>query len=201
MKPLDCSYFDAGHQLIIGVDEVGRGCLAGVVTAAAVLIDASFQDPGIADSKKLSARKRQQFDTYIRAHARDFEIIHINVETIDRINIRNASLLAMKQAINALCLRHPRTSIALVDGNTKTQAAIAQDAIIKGDDKSTIIGAAAIIAKVSRDTLMLELDQQFPNYGFRKHKGYGTQVHRQAIHDHGPTPLHRKTFKGVREYL
>jgi ribonuclease HII len=186
-------FYQSGYPTIAGVDEVGRGCVAGPVAAAAVILDPNqcpFADQ-IRDSKKISAKKRAALYPQIKAHALGYAIVMIEPRIIDQINILQASLLAMKQAIMQLS---PSPSLCLVDGNQKLDMDIAQRTIIKGDDRVVSIGAASILAKVHRDQWMMEQDRLYPAYGFAQHKGYGTKLHRQAVQQHGLCPLHRKSF-------
>lgn len=200
MKKLDLEYFERGARYLIGVDEVGRGCLAGGVTAAAVAIDRSFVDPGIKDSKKLSAKKREILSGYIKKHALAYAVVTVEVDMIDKVNILNAALLAMENAVFQIAEKIAPEQV-LVDGNRKLDIPYAQEALTGGDDRSTVIGAASIIAKVERDDMMNRLHDLEPYYGFDKNKGYGTLVHRSAIAEFGITSFHRKGFKGVKEYL
>jgi ribonuclease HII len=191
------------NRKIIGVDEVGRGCLAGpVVCAAVILPDVPY--PWIAeirDSKKLSAKKRQQLSALILQHS-SYAISEGSVEQIDTDNILRTTLLTMRTAVNAIFAQGDTADLVLVDGNqTIPGLGLAQEAIEGGDDIHKSIGAASIIAKVYRDNLMAELDVLYPEYGFAQHKGYGTEQHRQAIMVHGPCQIHRLTFKGVYEYV
>ena len=203
MKTFDVELFRAGNGEIIGVDEVGRGCLAGCVTASAVCIGTNFNDPGIEDSKNLSARKREELAEYINQHAVGYAVAHIDVETIYNINILQAALLAMKTAILKLVEQIGASDkrIIIIDGKFVTDLSYDQLAVPKGDQVSTVIGAASNIAKVHRDALMNDLHRQYPHYGFNENKGYGTVRHRDAIEKFGITPLHRRSFKGVREYV
>jgi len=203
MKTFDVELFRAGNGEIIGVDEVGRGCLAGCVTASAVCLGTDFIDPGIEDSKNLSARKREEIAKYIKHHAVGYATAHIDVETIYNINILQASILAMKTAIVELVKQIGKSDkrIIVIDGKFVTNLPYNQLAIPKGDQISTVIGAASNVAKVQRDALMNNFHSQYPQYGFNENKGYGTVSHRNAIAKFGITPLHRRSFKGVREYV
>ncbi len=167
------------------------GCLAGPVVAAAVILSPKDIPKGIDDSKKLSATKRELLDVEIRARAVCFSIACATVEEIDTINIFHAARLAMMRAVHALnpCAHH-----LLIDGNHALRTGISQTCIVKGDALSVSICAASILAKVYRDKLMREMDQSYPGYRFADHKGYGSVVHRQALQNLGPTPLHRKSF-------
>jgi len=186
-----------GFKYIAGVDEVGRGCLAGAVVAAAVILDLSKPLPAdLNDSKKLSEKKRRQIDREIRENALAFSIAQIEAEEIDRINILQATKKAMRIAVENL---QPKADFLLIDAIQLKEIPLPQKAIIKGDATSASIAAASIIAKTYRDNLMRELDKIYPEYGFAKHVGYGTKAHFEAIRQHGACPLHRKTFRGVVE--
>jgi len=184
-----------GFLFVAGVDEVGRGCLAGPVVAAACILDLSKAVPAkLNDSKKLTAKQRDEIGEELRANALAFGIGTVEAEEIDRINILEATKKAMLLAIEAL---KPNADFLLIDALQLKHVSLPQKAIIKGDSISYSIAAASVIAKTYRDGLMTELDLQFPQYGFADHKGYGAASHRAAIRDHGPCPLHRKTFRGV----
>ena len=178
-------------KLIAGVDEVGRGCLAGPVIAAAVIFKNNI--PGLKDSKKLSIKKRQELSLMIMENSY-FSFGSASVKEIDKINILQASLLAMKRAILNLSVKPVKI---LVDGVHKPDLDIDTQAIIKGDSYINEISAASIIAKVYRDNLMMQFDKKYPNFYLSSHKGYGTKLHKAAINKYGITPVHRKTFKGV----
>jgi len=183
------------HQIIghiAGVDEVGRGPLAGPVVAAAVILDPKNQILGLADSKLLSEAKREALYEIITTQSLAFAIGRAEVEEIDEINILNASLLAMKRAIEALSVSPEKV---LVDGNRCPDITIPAEAIIKGDQKIGSISAASIIAKVTRDREMIAFEEQYPGYGFAKHKGYGTKQHYAALKALGVTPIHRRSFR------
>jgi ribonuclease HII len=184
--------------LVAGVDEAGRGPLAGPVVAAAVILDDRFAISGLADSKKLSPRRREALFDEIRAKALCCSIAQASVEEIDRLNILQATLLAMRRAV--MGLRLP-PKLVLVDGNRLPVLDVRAEAIVKGDAKVPAISAASILAKVSRDRWCLEYHQQFPHYGFDQHKGYGTADHLAALRLHGPCPQHRRTFKPVTDLL
>ena len=176
-----------------GVDEVGRGCLAGPVLAAAVILDPSRRIPGLADSKVLTAAQREALFPLIQQRALAWALGRAEVEEIDALNIFQASLLAMRRAV--LALQGPVEHI-LVDGmHCPTELPCSADAVIDGDAKIAAISAASILAKVTRDREMAELDQQYPDYGFAAHKGYATRQHRAAIQRHGRCPLHRLSFQ------
>ena len=184
-----------GFLFVAGVDEVGRGCLAGPVVAAACILDLSKAVPAkLNDSKKLTAKQRDEIGEELRANALAFGIGTVEAEEIDRINILEATKKAMLLAIEAL---KPNADFLLIDALQLKHLSLPQKAIIKGDSISYSIAAASVIAKTYRDGLMTELDLQFPQYGFAEHKGYGAASHRAAIKEHGPCPLHRKTFRGV----
>ena len=181
--------------LIAGVDEVGRGPLAGSVVAAAVILDPAKCIEGLLDSKLLSEETRELLNVEIRAHALSFCIAEASVAEIDTINILHASMLAMKRAIEGL---HIAPQLVLIDGNRCPEVAYASSAIVKGDQRVQSISAASIIAKVYRDHQMMELHEIHPEYGFASHKGYPTAQHRQALVDHGVIDLHRRSFKPVK---
>lgn len=192
MTPL----FSAQASLYVaGVDEVGRGPLAGPVVAAAVILDPQRPIAGLADSKKLSARQRERLDGEIRALAIAFALGRAEVEEIDRINILQASLLAMQRAVAALSVP---PSHALIDGNHCPDLPCTAEAVIGGDSRVAAISAASIIAKVARDSEMTALDAVAPGYGFGVHKGYPTAAHIAALHRLGPSPYHRRSFAPVR---
>lgn len=184
--------------MIAGVDEVGRGPLAGPVIAAAVILDPARPIDGLKDSKKLSEKRRNELDQVIRGQALAFAIGRAEAEEIDRINILQASLLAMKRAIEALEEMPDRV---LVDGIHAPLVTMSVETIIKGDSKIAEISAASIIAKVARDREMMQFDEVYPEYGFASHKGYPTRLHLEAIRKHGVLPIHRKSFRPVRENL
>ncbi len=187
-----------GFQAVAGIDEAGRGPLAGPVVAAAVILPESFNLPGLTDSKKLSEKQRDRLYPQIRQQARAVGIGVASVAEIDRINILQATLLAMKRAVARL--KCPSDHL-LIDGITPIPLDISQQTLKKGDSRSLSIAAASVVAKVIRDRIMYSFDRQLPNYGFARHKGYGTAYHRQSIAHFGPSWLHRKTFAGVKEHL
>ena len=197
-QPLQASLVWDVSGLIAGVDEAGRGPLAGPVVAAAVILDDRHANKGLADSKKLSARRREALFDEIRAKALCCSIAQASVEEIDELNILQATLLAMRRAV--MGLRLP-PKLVLVDGNRLPVLDIRAEAIVKGDDKVPAISAASILAKVTRDRWCLEYHQQFPQYGFDQHKGYGTADHLAALRLHGPCPQHRRTFRPVTDLL
>lgn len=184
--------------LIAGVDEAGRGPLAGPVVAAAVILDDRNPIEGLADSKVLTARRREQLFEEIRAKALCCAIAEASVEEIDSINILQATLLAMRRAVEGLRLK---PSLVLVDGNRLPVLSMRAEAIVKGDSKVQAISAASILAKVTRDRWCAQLDAQYPQYGFAEHKGYGTAQHLAALQAHGACPEHRKTFAPVAKVL
>lgn len=181
-----------------GVDEVGRGPLAGPVVAAAVILDPERPIPGLADSKKLSEKRREQLAVEIRRHALAWSLGRAEVDEIDRINILQASLLAMQRAVSGLQVA-PR--LVLIDGNRCPSLAYPAQAIIKGDALVPAISAASIIAKVSRDQEMRDLDIEFPGYGLASHKGYPSKKHLDAINELGVTNIHRRSYAPVRRVL
>ena len=180
--------------LIAGVDEAGRGPLAGPVVAAAVILDDLQPIKGLADSKKLSALRREALFDEIRAKALCCSIAMATVEEIDHLNILQATMLAMKRAVEGLRLKPQKT---LVDGNRLPALSMLAEAIVKGDALVPAISAASILAKVYRDRWCAELDQAYPQYGFARHKGYGTAVHLAALREHGACPQHRRSFAPV----
>lgn len=184
--------------LIAGVDEAGRGPLAGPVVAAAVILDDLHPIAGLNDSKKLTALKREKLFDEIRAKALCCSIAQASVDEIDRLNILQATLLAMRRAVEGLRLK---PSKVLVDGNRLPVLDVMAEAIVKGDATVPAISAASILAKVTRDRWCAELDAQYPQYGFLGHKGYGTAEHLEALRTHGACPEHRKTFAPVAQVL
>jgi ribonuclease HII len=184
--------------LICGVDEAGRGPLAGPVSAAAVILDPDHPIAGLADSKKLSEQQRDLLAPIIRERALAWAVAYADVAEIDRLNILQATLLAMHRAVLAL---HTRPQQVLVDGLYCPQTGIPSQAIVKGDSKVAAISAASILAKTARDALMLQLHEQYPGYGFANHKGYPTPAHLAALREHGVSAVHRKSFRPVRELL
>lgn len=184
-----------GFQFVAGVDEVGRGCLAGPVVAAACILDQSKPVPrSLNDSKKLTERQRKEIYQELRQTAVAYSLGIIDADEIDRVNILEATKLAMLKAIAGLT---PAADHLLIDALQLRQCSLPQKAIIKGDSISYSIAAASVIAKVFRDDLMKQYDAEFPEYGFAGHKGYGSVAHLAAIREHGPCRLHRKTFRGV----
>ena len=185
-------------KLIAGVDEVGRGPLAGPVVAAAVILDPLRPIDGLTDSKVLSEAQREHFNLLIKENALAWSLGRAEVGEIDDINILQASLLAMQRAIGGLCIIPDH---ALVDGNRLPKLACTAEAIVKGDLTVPVISAASIIAKVARDAEMVDMDKLFPGYGLAKHKGYPTKQHIKALSELGVTPHHRRTFGPVRRFL
>ena len=180
-----------GLRLICGVDEAGRGPLAGPVCAAAVILPEHLQIPGLTDSKKLTDKKRRELFPIIQEQAVAYGIGLASEAEIDEINILQATFLAMGRALSQLSIR---PEIALIDGNRETDFGLPVKTVVKGDSLSANIAAASILAKVTRDTMMVELAEQYPEYGFEIHKGYGTKAHYEALRTYGPCPIHRKSF-------
>lgn len=185
-------------DLIAGVDEVGRGPLAGSVVAAAVILDPARPIAGLADSKQLSEKRRLELSREIQANALSWSICEASVEEIDQLNILHASLLAMKRAVESLKVSPDKV---LVDGNRTPTLAQPCEAIIKGDQRVQAISAASIIAKVARDQMMVDLHKQHPEFGFDRHKGYPTKAHFNALETHGTLPEHRRSFAPVKAAL
>ena len=185
-------------HLVCGVDEAGRGPLAGAVFAAAVILDPARPILGLADSKKLTEKKRDSLALEIKAHALAWAIASSSVEEIDEINILQASLLAMKRAVDALGLS---PSEVLVDGLHCPKLTLPMRAIVKGDSKEACISAASILAKTARDAELYALDKVYPAYGFAKHKGYPTPLHMQMLEQHGVLPIHRKSYAPVKKMM
>lgn len=181
-----------------GVDEVGRGPLAGDVVAAAVILDPNKPIDGLRDSKKLAEKRRQQLADVIRRDALAFALGRASVAEIDELNILHASLLAMNRAVDSLSVAPVNV---LVDGNRLPSWSWPSEAVVKGDDRVPAIAAASILAKVQRDAEMVALEQAFPGYGFAKHKGYPTKAHREALAKLGATPHHRRSFGPVQKAL
>jgi ribonuclease HII len=187
-----------GFTRVAGVDEAGRGPLAGPVVAAAVILPPAFPDGRVIDSKKLSAAERERQYAIIYRHALSVGIGIVDAGEIDRINILRSSLAAMAVAVDNL---QPQPDYLLVDGTFRVPRAVSQEAIPKGDALSVSIAAASIVAKVTRDRLMDMYHVYYPRYGFDRHRGYPTQKHREAIRSFGCSPIHRRTFRGVKEHL
>ena len=192
------SDIDAGTLLVAGVDEAGRGPLAGPVVAAAVILSPRCPIQGVTDSKKLTPRRREILARTIKERAVAWAIARAEVEEIDRINILQASLLAMQRAVAAL---DPSPHHVQVDGNHCPAFSCPAEAIVGGDGKEAAIGAASILAKVARDEEMVMLDRHYPGYGLARHKGYPTREHLQAIERLGVTAIHRRSFKPIREMI
>lgn len=192
---MDYSYeiaaMNKGFKTVCGVDEAGRGPLAGPVYAAAVILPVGAQIPGLNDSKKLSEKKREELFDIITNTAVSFSIGIADEKEIDEINILNATFLAMKRAINGLEIP---ADYAIIDGNRAPHSNIAEETVVKGDGKVMSVAAASIIAKVSRDRFMLKMAEQYPEYQFEKHKGYGTKLHYEMIEKYGVSPIHRMSF-------
>lgn len=192
MPEIENIYYEKGYTNIAGVDEVGRGPLAGPVCAAAVILPKGLIIEGVDDSKKLSEKKREKLYDEIIKKALSYSVVFVEPEKIDEINIRQATHLAMQKAVDGLDIK---PDFLLVDGNDKIPfSGVECDYIIKGDLKFECIAAASIVAKVTRDRYMVEMDEKYPQYGFAKHKGYGTKLHMEAIREYGLTPLHRRSF-------
>lgn len=186
------------YRLIAGADEAGRGPLVGCVVAAAVILDKEKPIPGLNDSKKLTAKKREQLAKQIMQDALAWSVSSVEPQVIDEINILQASLLAMKQAIESLSVE---PDFALIDGNKLPDLSCDAEAIVKGDARVSAIAAASILAKVERDQQMQELHSEYPQYEFDRHKGYPTKVHMALLQEHGPCPQHRKSFGPVKRLL
>ena len=186
-----------GYQFIAGVDEAGRGPLAGPLVVGAVILPIGYHLPLINDSKKLSAGQRDKLYDQIKEVAIATASIIIDIDTIDHLNIYQATVFGMYQAIERLS---PQPQAALIDAVPLPDLAIPSVSLIKGDAISASIAAASIIAKVERDRIMLELDEQFPHYGFAKHKGYGTAEHMKALQQYGPSPVHRQSFEPIKSW-
>jgi ribonuclease HII len=184
--------------LLAGVDEVGRGPLAGPVVTAAVMLDSGHVIDGLTDSKRLTANKRQMLDLEIRSHALCYSIGQADVDEIDQLNILQATMLAMQRAVAGLTIRPNKV---VVDGNRVPDLPCAAEAIIAGDGLVDEISAASIVAKVYRDSLMEDLHRQYPQYGFDQNKGYPTRMHRQALLQYGAAPCHRRSFAPVRNVI
>lgn len=187
-----------GYTKIAGVDEAGRGPLAGPVVSAAVILPLSFDAKGVTDSKKLTPRQRERMYAHIYAEATAVSIGIVDAVEIDRINILQAAKLSMAMAVDNLI---PCADHLIIDGNFNIPSALPQQSIVKGDARSVSIAAASIVAKVSRDLLMQRYHDDYPQFGFDRHKGYPTKAHKAAIAEHGPCLIHRRSFRGVREHL
>lgn len=180
-----------GYGVVCGIDEAGRGPLAGPVCAAAVILPTDLEIDGLNDSKKLTEKKREALFDVVKEKALAYSIVMVDEKVIDEINILQATLLAMRNAVEGLEIK---PDAALIDGNQKPGLGIEERTVVKGDAKSMSIAAASILAKVSRDRFMLELDEKYPQYQFAKHKGYGTKLHYECIEQFGISPVHRLTF-------
>ena len=183
--------WNSGFTALCGVDEAGAGPLAGPVYAAAVILPREIGFPGLNDSKKLTAKKRDVLFDQITATAEAYSIAFVTAEEIDSLDILNARMLAMNRAIEGLSVQ---PDLCLIDGNRETDFGLPVQTIVKGDSLSANIAAASILAKVTRDRFMLEMDEKYPQYGFATHKGYGTRAHYAALREFGPCPIHRRTF-------
>lgn len=188
---LEKEIYAQGCTLLCGVDEAGRGPLAGPVCAAAVILPVGLELPGLNDSKKLSEKQREALFMPIKAAAKAYGIAFATVEEIENLNILNATFLAMNRAIAQLS---PQPELALIDGNRSTGITLPSRCVVKGDSRCADIAAASVLAKVSRDHYMLEMAKEYPEYGFERHKGYGTKLHYEAIRKYGPCPIHRPSF-------
>ena len=197
-KPYEDQAFKQGISLVAGLDEAGRGPLAGPVVAAAVIFPPGFCDPGMDDSKRLTPARREALFSRIYETALSVGVGLVDPVEIDRINILNATKLAMRFAVENL---GPSPGLLLIDGNFFIPSPLSQQPIVKGDRFCLSIAAASIVAKVTRDHFMERYHQDFPGFGFSTHKGYPTRRHLEALHRLGPCPIHRKTFKGVREFF
>jgi ribonuclease HII len=191
LRAMERQLHDQGIALVCGVDEAGRGPLAGPVCAAAVILPEQWELPGLNDSKKLTEKKREALFTLIQQQAVAYGIAFATVEEIEDRNILSAALLAMNRAIEQLS---PAPTLALIDGNTTRDIRVPAQSIVGGDGKCACIAAASVLAKVTRDRYMVEMAQQYPQYGFEKHKGYGTKAHYAALETYGPCPIHRMSF-------
>ena len=191
MWEIEDSFYTQGYKVICGVDEAGRGPLAGPVCAAAVILPEHLEIPGLTDSKKLTDKKRRALFPVIQERAIAFGIGFASEQEIDEINILQATFLAMRRAMEQLKVR---PDLALIDGNRETDFGLPVRTVIKGDSLSLNIAAASVLAKVSRDDVMLRLAETYPAYGFDIHKGYGTRAHYEALEKFGPCPIHRKSF-------
>ena len=191
MWEIEQSCFEQGFKIVCGVDEAGRGPLAGPVCAAAVILHTNADIPGLNDSKKLSDKRRRELYPVIMEKAVAYGIGFADHKEIDEINILQATFLAMQRALAQLSVK---PELALIDGNREKDFGIPVKTVIHGDSLSASIAAASILAKVTRDDLMLKMAEEYPQYGFEIHKGYGTKAHYQALAEHGPCPIHRMSF-------
>ena len=188
---LENEIYDERYSLICGVDEAGRGPLAGPVCAAAVILPRGLEIDGLNDSKKLTEKKREALYDPIREQAIAYGVAYASVEEIEELNILNATFLAMNRAIEQLS---PAPELALIDGNRNTGIRVSSRCIVKGDAKCADIAAASVLAKVTRDRYMMEMAEKYPQYHFEQHKGYGTKLHYDTIREYGPSPIHRMSF-------
>ncbi len=188
---IEKTWADRGFHAICGIDEAGRGPLAGPVCAAAVILPEGLEIPGLNDSKKLTDKKRRELFPIIEGQALAYGIGWASQEEIDDINILQATFLAMSRAVEQLNIR---PDLALVDGNRAPTLDLPVETVVKGDSLSASIAAASVLAKVSRDDVMLRMAEEYPGYGFEVHKGYGTKAHYEALRTFGPSPIHRRTF-------
>ena len=188
---LENEIYDSGVNILCGVDEAGRGPLAGPVCAAAVILPRGLEIPGLNDSKKLSEKRREALYDVIISSAMAYGIAFADVEEIERLNILHATFLAMNRAIAQLSVR---PELALIDGNRDSDIEVPSRCIVKGDSRCADIAAASILAKVTRDRYMIKMAEQYPQYGFEQHKGYGTKQHYAALREYGATPIHRMSF-------
>lgn len=191
MWEIEEGYYAQGIKVICGMDEAGRGPLAGPVCAAAVILPEHLELPGLTDSKKLTDKKRRELYPIIKEQAIAYGIGFADEREIDEINILQATFLAMSRALEQLGVK---PELALIDGNREKDFGIPVKTVVKGDSLSANIAAASVLAKVTRDDLMVEMARQYPEYGFEIHKGYGTKAHYAALREHGPSPIHRMTF-------
>ncbi len=191
MWAIENGFYEKGIVTICGVDEAGRGPLAGPVCAAAVILPADLEIPGLTDSKKLTDKKRRELMPVIKEQALAYGIGFASCEEIDQINILQATFLAMERALAQLNIR---PDLALIDGNRQKDFGLPVETVVKGDSLSANIAAASVLAKVTRDDYMLQMAEEYPQYGFEIHKGYGTKAHYAALAEHGPCPIHRMTF-------
>lgn len=191
MWEIEDSFSEKGFKLICGIDEAGRGPLAGPVCAAAVILPEHAEIPGLNDSKKLSDKKRRELMPLIKEQALAYGIAFASEAEIDEINILQATFLAMKRALELLNIQ---PDLVLVDGNRDPNLGLTTETVVHGDSLSANIAAASVLAKVTRDDLMIELAEKYPQYGFEVHKGYGTKVHYQALEQFGPCEIHRQSF-------
>lgn len=188
---IEKTWADRGFHAICGIDEAGRGPLSGPVCAAAVILPEGLEIPGLNDSKKLTDKKRRELFPIIEEQALAYGIGWASQEEIDDINILQATFLAMSRAVEQLNIR---PDLALVDGNRAPTLDLPVETVVKGDSLSASIAAASVLAKVSRDDVMLRMAEEYPGYGFEVHKGYGTKAHYEALRTFGPSPIHRRTF-------